>query len=200
MPIPKRHERTVKRLSLLLVFLVIADCGPLGSRKVPLRFTKTWVAGEAEVDRARANAVPVTIRIRLGDRAAFAKEFNLREPFALPCQQIRLLYRHTPQSAPQFLQPKWSHAGALWSDAPQLCFQASVEWTWHLLIAGERGDLPLDVDGRLVLISGEKESSQAEVAVVVLRIPWSSEDFNQQFSEGFDAFTLARSQWLPLGR
>ena len=190
----------MKRLPLLLLLLLLGDCGPLGARRIPLQFTKTWVAGEAELARAGANGVPVTIRIRLGDPEAFAREFNLREPVALPCQQVRLLYRNTPQSAPQVLQPKWSHAGALWSDTPELCFHSGIEWVWRVLIAGERGDLPLDVDGRLVLISGEKEIAKAEIAVVVLRIPRSTEDFNRYFGEGMDAFILARSQWLPLGR
>lgn len=190
----------MKRLSLVLLVVLLADgCDRWSTRQVPLQFSRKWVTGEAEVARPDANGIPVTIRLRLSDADAFGKEFQIREPFVLPCQRVRLIYRNTPQSAPQVLQTKWSHAGHLWSEDPELCFHSSVEWVWRVLIARERGELPLDVDGRLVLISGEKRASTEEIAIVVLRQPRSREDFIQQADgDEVDRFVLTRSQWLPL--
>jgi hypothetical protein len=188
----------MKHSPLILLFLIFLGCKQWRTNEVRLQFTKKWVTGEAEVSRDK-NGIPVTIHLRLGDAETFGKEFNIREPFALPCQQVRLLYRNTPQSTPEILQPKWSHAGPLWSYEPELCFHVSVECVWRVLIGRERGTLPLDVNGRLVLISGGKVASPGQIAVILARKPETPEDFARAIRGDVDHFVVARSQWFTLG-
>ncbi|HEX8616220.1 MAG TPA: hypothetical protein VF911_01430 [Thermoanaerobaculia bacterium] len=198
------HPRSnaMKRLSALLIAVLLLACGRWGSHELPLRFTKAWVTGTAEVARSGEQGIPVTVRLRLGDVEAFAREFQIREPFALPCQNVRLLYRPDPKAAPRVLQPRWSHAGPLWSDEPNVCFHASVEWVWRVLIVERRGELPLDVNGRLVLVTGESSAAtDGEISIVVLRQRSAPEDFAPSSNgDPVERFIVARSQWLPLGR
>ncbi len=175
-------------------------CGQWGVRDVPLQFTKKWVGGDAQFGRRDASGGPVTIRLRLANAEAFANEFNTRAPFGLTCHEVRLLYRNTPDAAPKFLTTRWADSTVIWSPYPQVCLYAGLESSWNLLIVRERGELPLDIDGRLVLVSGAQDESRAEVAVTLLRIRRSSEDFDREGREGLGPFIVARSQWLPLRR
>lgn len=189
----------MKRLMFSLLLLVLS-CGQLGAHRVPLQFTKKSFAGEANVERPGAKGTPVTIHLRLGDPEVFGTDFNLSPMAGFPCQEIRLLYRKTPQSAPRFLQTEWADHSVMWSEHPQVCLNVGIEAVWRVSIARERGELPLDVDGRLVLITREEQTSAEEIAVVVIRIRRSSEDFDREFREGIDTFIVTRSQWLPLRR
>jgi hypothetical protein len=188
----------MKRLPFLL--LLVLSCGQWGAHTVPLQFTTKSFTGEAAVERPDANGIPVTIHLRLGHPEAFGNDFNLSPMVGFPCQEIRLLYRRTPQSAPRFLQTEWADHSVMWSEHPQVCLNVGIEAVWRVSIARERGELPLDVDGRLVLITHEEQTSAEEISVVVIRIRRSSEDFDKESREGIDAFVVARSQWLPLVR
>jgi hypothetical protein len=172
----------MKRLAFMLV-LVAAAC----DQQAPLRFDKTWVAGEMTAARRDANSTAVTIQLRLGDAEAFGKEFHIRPPLGFQCQNVRLVYRNTPQSDPRILTTQWSHSGWLHTSEPQVCLHRGVDWQWQVLLAHERGELPLDLDGRLVLITGEEPNPREEIAVVVLR-------------RELQPTEAARSEWVPLRR
>jgi hypothetical protein len=79
-----------------------------------------------------------------------------------------------------------------------LCFYATTEWKWNVLIAAKRREMRPAVDGRLVLITGEEIPDGAEIAVELLTIPRSSQDFDKLSRQGAEAFVVARSEWLSL--
>jgi hypothetical protein len=114
----------MKHAPLMLLFLLFFGCEQWRTNKVPLQFTKKWVTGEAEVSRD-SNGIPVTIHLRLGDAETFGKEFNIREPYALPCQQVRLLYRNTPQRLPRYFSRN-GHMPVLCGHTSRNCVLMSV--------------------------------------------------------------------------
>lgn len=189
----------MNRLPWLLA-LLLAACDGWGTRLVPLQFTKPWVAGTADVARRGDHGVPVDVHLRLGDADAFLREHHLDNPIiAFPCHKVRLLYRSSPRET-RVLQPRWSHAPELWSDNPEICFQTSADWNWRVLIVPKRGELPLDVDRRLVLVTGEELTDTSEIAVAVLRKPRSEDYNNAPEGDPVLRFVVAQSQWIRLGR
>jgi hypothetical protein len=95
----------MRRAAWIALALVVLGCVGRVSR-MPLQFTKRWIAGEAEIGPRTANGIPVTARLRLADPKAFSDEFDIREPFGMTCHEVRLLYRMTPASAHEVLTPR----------------------------------------------------------------------------------------------
>jgi hypothetical protein len=190
----RRHRRVV---ALIGIALLCAACGG-GGRSVPLRFTKAWATGRVDLAPPRNTGQPVTIALRLGDAAAFAKEFQLAPPRSFPCQQVSLLFRSSPSSPPQVLWTRWADSSTIWSSEPQVCLHAGLETQWHVLIVRERGDLPLDVDGQLVLVTGGSSNTTPEIAVRISRVPKSPAEIARAAGGEVNAFVAAESQWVSL--
>ena len=185
--------------SLLILALLLMGCGQWRTHDVPLQFTKKWIAGVAEVSAPDANGVNVTIRVRLADAEAFANEFNIEPPHGFPCQNIRLIYRHTHRSAPRALRTGRTDSSRLWTSEPEVCLHGGLESAWRVLVARGRRDLEQDINDPVVLISDAGSEASEEIAIEVLRKRTAPADFIQpENGDPIDRFVIARSQWLPL--
>lgn len=189
------------RALILLVLVSQVACGRSGEANSPLPFPERWVRGSLTWDRRAApqsgDALPLTVSLELADPSAM-RALGVGPGSPRPCYAVRLLHRRAPDEPARVVGVATTDLSALWTESPQVCFHVGMKWSWQLLLQSKPGapGSPM-AGGRMVVVAGERAPSE-QFAVILTRQPKTQQEYLEY--RDYERFTVARSEWVSLGR